>query len=152
MLFGPIRSSRRNVGASYTLTVQRCGHDMKNPDSTWQQLPTILAGLNHNRCGVWSLDRLCGWLETKKLKSSPAVQQETPCWKCHRSIVHNHISHRWPRNLISAIGLQKILSFPRPWKAAVSHLTWHLGRMPRYFHTFPLFRVSSRPLRIGSLL
>lgn len=101
-------------GVSYTLTVQLCGHDMKNPDSIWQQLPTILAGLNRNCCGVWSLDRLCGWLETKKLKSSPAVQQETLCWKCHRPIVHNHISHRWPRNLSSAISLQKILPFPRP--------------------------------------
>lgn len=72
-----------NAGAAYTITVQWRSNDMKNPDSTWQQLSTILAGLSHNHCGVWSLDRFWGWLETKKLKSSPAVQQETPCWKCH---------------------------------------------------------------------
>lgn len=49
-----------------------CGHDTQNPDSTWQQLPTILAGLHHNHCGVWSLDRLCGWLETKKETKKPS--------------------------------------------------------------------------------
>lgn len=64
-------------------------------------------------CGVWT-DYVAGWKPRKKLKSRPAVQQETPCWKCHRPIVHNHISHRWPRNLSSAVSLQKILPFPRP--------------------------------------
>lgn len=116
---------------------------MKNPDSTWQQLPTILAGLNHNCCGVWSLDRLWGWLETKKLKSSPAVQQETPCWKCHGPIVHNRISHRWPRNSSSPFSLQKILPFPRSWEAASSHLTWHLWRKSMYLQAFPLLRITS---------
>ena len=96
-----------SAGASYALTVQWRSDDMKNPDSTGQQRPTILAGLNHNHCGVW---RFWGWLDL----AGPAVQHGPPCWKCHCPIVHSHISHRGPRNLSSTASLQKILPFPRP--------------------------------------
>lgn len=82
----PVRFQQRGFGrraAASMLTARWCGVDMNDPDSTRQQLSTIVAGLNCNHCGVWSLDRLWSRPETKELRSSPVVQQETPCWKCH---------------------------------------------------------------------
>ena len=140
--------------AAYKLTVRRCSDDMKNPDSTWQQLSTILAGLSHNHCGVWSLDKLWGWLETKRRKSSPAVQQGTLCWKCHGSkcpwpyfsrIAQKFKFHCWK--------LLEILLFPRPWKVAISHPIWLLGKMS--INTQPHIplshRIISYPVRTGKL-
>lgn len=91
-------------------------------------------------CGAWT-DYEAGW----KPRNWKAVQWSSKGLHVRNvtaAKVHNHISHTYPRNLSSSLSPQKMLPFPRPWKAAISHLTWLFReKMPNDVHSlYPLFQ------------
>lgn len=102
-------------------------------------------------CGAWT-NYGAGW----KPRDEKAVQQSSKglCWKCRGSncpwpyfswITQKFKFHCW--------NLLEILPFPRPWKVAISHPIWLLGRMSINTQArIPLsHRIISCPVRTGKL-
>jgi hypothetical protein len=124
--------------------------DMKNPDPTWHQFPTILAGLHHNHCGVCHLARnirLAGHQETKKPSISPARHS---VGNARALNVYKYIFHRYLKNLISTVGCLESPAFLKTLKRSSFSLQLSV-RIPIAHPRFLWFLSYLLPTRIRSL-